>query len=54
MTEKRFRHLPVTEGGRLVGVISIGDAVRTVVEEQESTSSSSRTTSRAARVERGA
>ena len=34
MTEKRFRHVPVMEGGRLVGVISIGDAVRAVVEEQ--------------------
>jgi CBS domain-containing protein len=34
MTEKRFRHVPVMEGGRLVGVISIGDVVRAVVEEQ--------------------
>ena len=34
MTEKRVRHLPVMENGSLVGVISIGDVVRAVVEEQ--------------------
>jgi len=37
MTEKRFRHLPVLENGRLVGVISIGDVVRAVVDEQRFT-----------------
>lgn len=37
MTEKRFRHVPVMEGGTLVGVISIGDVVRAVVEEQQFT-----------------
>jgi len=37
MTEKRFRHVPVMEGGTLVGVISIGDVVRAVVEEQRFT-----------------
>jgi len=37
MTEKRFRHVPVIEGGKLVGVISIGDVVRAVVEEQRFT-----------------
>ena len=37
MTEKRIRHLPVIEQGRLVGVISIGDVVRAVVDEQQFT-----------------
>ena len=37
MTEKRFRHLPVFEDGQLLGVISMGDVVRAVVEEQRFT-----------------
>jgi len=37
MTERRIRHLPVVDGGRLVGVISIGDVVRAVVDEQQFT-----------------
>jgi CBS domain-containing protein len=37
MTERRVRHLPVVEAGRLVGVISIGDVVRAVVAEQQFT-----------------
>jgi CBS domain-containing protein len=40
MTEKHVRHLPVLENGRLVGVISIGDVVRAVVDEQKFTISS--------------
>lgn len=34
MTENRFRHLPVVESGVLRGVISIGDVVNAVMEEQ--------------------
>ena len=37
MTDKHVRHLPVLDQGRLVGVISIGDVVRAVVQEQQST-----------------
>ena len=36
MTGRRIRHLPVVEaGGAMVGMISIGDLVRAVMEEQE-------------------
>jgi CBS domain-containing protein len=37
MTDRRVRHLPVTEGGRVLGVLSIGDLVRAVLEEQRRT-----------------
>jgi CBS domain-containing protein len=37
MTEKRIRHLPVVADGKLVGMISIGDLVRAVIEEQQDT-----------------
>ena len=34
MTQKRFRHLPVIDEGQLVGVISIGDLVKSIITEQ--------------------
>ena len=37
MTEQRIRHLPVVEKGRVVGMVSIGDLVKAVIEEQQQT-----------------
>ncbi|NLT67059.1 MAG: CBS domain-containing protein [Acidobacteria bacterium] len=37
MTNKRVRHLPVLDRGRLLGVISIGDIVKAIISEQQST-----------------
>ncbi len=35
MTDGRFRHMPVIDGGRLVGIVSIGDVVKARMMEQE-------------------
>jgi CBS domain-containing protein len=34
MTDRRIRHLPVVERGTLIGMISIGDCVKSVIDEQ--------------------
>jgi CBS domain-containing protein len=35
MTIKKIRHLPVTENDRIVGVVSMGDVVRYIIDEQK-------------------
>src|SRR5881409_993634 len=35
MTDKRVRHLPVMEAEKLIGVISIGDVVKALIDEQQ-------------------
>ena len=37
MTEKHVRHLPVTEGDKVIGLISIGDVVKSIIMDQKST-----------------
>ncbi len=37
MTDRRIRHLPVMEEGKLVGIVSIGDLVKTIIAEQKFT-----------------
>lgn len=36
MTQRRFRHLPVVQGGRMIGMVSIGDLVKYRIEKVES------------------
>ena len=35
MTDKRIRHLPIMENEQLLGVVSIGDLVKTIIAEQQ-------------------
>jgi CBS domain-containing protein len=35
MTDKRIRHLPVVDNGKSLGIISIGDVVRLMIDEQK-------------------
>lgn len=35
VTERRIRHLPVVENGAVIGVVSIGDLVKAVIDDQQ-------------------
>lgn len=37
MTENRFRHLPVVDHGKLVGIVTIGDTVKAMLDQQQQT-----------------
>lgn len=37
MTAKRFRHIPVVEDGKVLGIVTIGDMVKSIVSQQEKT-----------------
>lgn len=37
MTDRRIRHLPVTDEGKLVGIVSIGDLVKSIIADQKFT-----------------
>ena len=42
MTERRFRHVPVKDGDRLVGIVTLGDVVKCRVDEVEREAASMR------------
>jgi CBS domain-containing protein len=35
MSEKRFRHLPIVEGGKVIGMLSLGDLVKETIADQQ-------------------
>ncbi len=35
MTERRVRHLPVIEGEKIIGIVSIGDLVKSIIDDQK-------------------
>lgn len=35
MTERRIRHLPIVDDGRLCGIVSVGDLVKSIIAEQQ-------------------
>lgn len=37
MTNKKLRHLPVLENGKMIGIVSIGDVVKQLIEEKQET-----------------
>jgi len=37
MTTKKLRHLPVMENGKMIGIVSIGDVVKHLLEEKQET-----------------
>jgi CBS domain-containing protein len=37
MSERRVRHLPVVEGGKVIGIVSIGDLVKSIIDGQQFT-----------------
>lgn len=37
MTQRRFRHLPVVDAGKVIGMVSIGDLLKALMEEQQQT-----------------
>ena len=43
MTDRRFRHLPVVDGGRILGLVSIGDLVKCRIEEVEAEAAAMKT-----------